>query len=155
MLVVSCISFCSVTNAQSITGKWKLTDAKETVTDKSTGKTNDLGAQIKPFLKMMEQLIIFNADNTYSFSNRMGDSKDALERSGTYSILGNQLKLYQAKTNMPGIDKKYTSANTNKLPPTATIISQTSNTLVLRYGSETTDKGRTYVVNIEDTFIKQ
>ena len=63
MLVVSCISFCSVTNAQSITGKWKLTDAKETVTDKSTGKTNDLGAQIKPFLKMMEQLIIFNADN--------------------------------------------------------------------------------------------
>src|SRR6478752_2246918 len=98
LLNTFCIIYSFSVNAQTIIGKWKLTDAKEMVTDKSTGKTHDLGAQIKPFLKMMEQVITFNADNTYSFSNRMGDSKDALEGSGTYSILGNQLKLYQAKT---------------------------------------------------------
>ena len=155
MLNIICIAYSFSINAQTLTGKWKLTDAKETVTDKASGKTQGLGAQIKPFLKMMEQLIIFNADNTYSFSNRMGDSKDALEGSGTYTISGNQLKLNKAKTNMPDIDKKYISGNTNQLPPTATIVSQTSTTLVLRYGMETTDEGKTFVMNIEDTFTRQ
>ena len=150
-----CIVYSFSVDAQTITGKWKLTDAKETVTDKASGKTHDLGAQIKPFLKTMEQVIIFNTDNTYSFSNRMGDSKDALEGSGTYSISGNQLKLNQAKTNMPAIDKKYLNGSTNTLPPTATIVSQTTTALVLHYSSETNDNGKSFVVNIEDTFTKQ
>lgn len=155
MINIICITYSFSINAQSITGKWKLTDAKETVTDKSTGKTQDLGAQIKPFLNMMQQTITFNADHSYSFSQNMTGSEKALEGSGTYSISGNQLKLNQAKTNMPAIDKEYTAGNANQLPPTATIVSQTSTTLVLHYGMETTDEGKTFVMNIEDTFTKQ
>jgi len=93
MLAISCIAYCSAMNAQLITGKWKLTDAKEMVTDKATGKTHDLGSQIKPILKMMEQVFIFNADGTYFFSKSMGGSEKALEGSGTYAIAVNQLKL--------------------------------------------------------------
>ena len=129
-------TFCIIqsfsVHAQSVTGRWKLTDAKETVTDKSTGKTQDLGAQIKPFLNMMQQTITFNADHSYAFSQNMTGSKKALEGSGTYSVSGNQLKLDKAKSNMPDIDKKYLPAYAIQLPPTATIVSQTLTTLVLR-----------------------
>jgi len=155
MLAVSCIAYCSEIDAQSITGKWMLTDAKEIVTDKATGKTHDLGAQIKPILKIMEQVFIFNADGTYSFSSTMGDSEKALEGNGTYVIAGNQLKLNQAKTNMPVMDKKYMSGNANTLPPVVTIVSRTTTTLVLHYSSETNDSGKDFVIDIDDTFSKQ
>src|SRR4051812_47994633 len=107
MLMFISIAYSFSSASQSIIGKWKLADTKEIITDKSTGKTQDLGAQIKPMLKMMEQVFVFNTDNSYSFSNSMVGDPDKIEVSGTYNVSGNRLKLNQAKTNMPAVDKNY------------------------------------------------
>ena len=143
-------------NAQSIVGKWKMTAAKETVTDKATGKTQDLTAQMGDFTKMIEQIIEFHSDNTYILSSKMVDSKTGFTGSGTYNISGKQLQLKLNKTNAPAlVDKKYSPESMTKLPDTMTIQSQAGNTLVLHYGVETTDNGKIFTMNIEDTFTKQ
>ncbi len=133
-----------------------MTSAKETVTDKASGKTQDLTAQLGDFTKMIEQTIEFNSDNTYVMSNKVVGNKTSFTGKGAYSISGKQLKLKLDKTNAPAfVDKKYSSNSMMKLPDALTIQSQTGNTLVLQYGVETTDDGKTFVMNIEDTFTKQ
>ena len=154
--ITSAFIFCSVLgNTQSIAGTWKLTDAKETVTDKASGKTQDIGAQTKELLQHFQQILVFNADNTYKFSNSMVGAKKTMEVTGTYTISANQLKLNEGKSNLPKVDSKYSTPSSNSLPPVATIVSHSSNTLVLHYSGQSTDDGKTFIVNIEDTFTKQ
>ena len=93
ILITGCSMYACAANAQSITGKWKMTAAKETVTDKASGKTQDLTAQMGDFTKMIEQIIEFHSDNTYILSSKMVGSKTGFTGSGIYSISGKQLQL--------------------------------------------------------------
>lgn len=156
IIIISCSMYCSSGNAQSIAGKWKMTAATETVTDEASGKTHDLTAQVGDIPKMIEQIIEFHNDGTYLTSNTLIGDKKSMQSSGTYIISGKQIKMQQTKTNVPVIDSKFSSGPmNNKLPNTMTIVSQTGNILVLDYGAETTDKGRTFIMDIQDTFTKQ
>jgi hypothetical protein len=146
---------CYKGNAQSITGKWKMTAAKETVTDKASGKTQDLSAQMGDITKMIEQIIEFHADKTYFTSNTMVGAKSGIRANGTYIVSGNQLKLQPGKSNVPVSNTKYSNPVSNKLPNTMVIVSQTGSTLILHYSAETTDNGKTFTVDITDTFTKQ
>lgn len=142
---------CSA-NAQSIIGKWKLSTAKETVTDPS-GHKQHLSAQMGDITKTMEQVIEFRANNTYFMQNKMINAKSGIEVNGTYSITGNQLKLQRGKSNMPGVKSSLPVNNT--LPAEATIVSVNTGTLILRYGATTIDDGKNFTVDIIDTFTKQ
>jgi uncharacterized protein DUF5004 len=152
---VVCSLYSSPVDAQSIVGKWKLTNAKESVTDKSTGKTQDLTPQVKDVVKMFEQIIEFHPDHTYFTSNTMTGNTKGFEGSGTYSVSGKQITLQQTKSNVTATGNKYTPNPMNKLPDVMTIISQTGNTLVLHYGAETKAGGKNMIVDIEDTFTQQ
>jgi hypothetical protein len=151
MLTGSFVYGC-LANAQSIVGKWKMTAAKETVTDPS-GRKQDLTAQMGNIVKMIEQVIEFHADNTYFMQNKMVNAKSGIEASGKYGIAGNQLKLEQSKSNMPAV--KPASLMNNQLPNIITIVSLNATTLVLEYGVTTTDDGKTFTMDIVDTFTKQ
>jgi hypothetical protein len=102
----------------------------------------------------MEQVIEFNSDNTYFFSNKMKGASKGLEVTGKYSVSGSQLKLQQGKSNMPTTVKS-TSTMNNGMPPTVTISSVTGNTFTIRYGSTINEDGKNYTVDIIDTFTKQ
>jgi hypothetical protein len=140
---------------QSITGKWKMTAAKETITDKASGKTQDLTAQTGNIVKMIAQIIEFHADNTYFTSSTLVGDKAGFEGNGTFSISGTQLKLKLIKTNPPALaDKKY-SNSMSKFPDIMTIESLTTNTLTLHYSAESNDRGKIYVADIYDIFQRQ
>jgi len=157
IMLTGCIMYAFSVNAQSIEGKWKLTAAKESITDKATGQKQDLTPQVKDVVKMMEQIIEFHADNTYFTSNKMAGNTKGYEGSGVYSLSGKQITLQQGKSNTPanGTNTKYSSNPMTKWPSTMTIVSQTGNMLVVHYGAETTAGGKNMVVDIEDTFQKQ
>src|ERR1043165_9691123 len=108
LVLTGCLFYAasSGAQAQSIVGTWKLTDAKETITDKASGKTQDISAQMQEVIKQMQQTIVFNADNTYSFSNSMAGAKKGLEVTGTYSVSGNEIKLSQGQSNMSAASSK-------------------------------------------------
>ena len=156
IIITGCIMYAFSANAQSITGKWKLTSAKESITDKATGQKQDLTPQVKDVVKMMEEIIEFHRDNTYFTSNTMIGNKKGFEATGTYTVSGNQIKLEPGKSNVPVSNTKSSNPMDNtKLPPIMTIVSQSGNTLVLHYGAETKAAGKNMVVDIEDTFQKQ
>src|ERR1051326_1703292 len=98
-IIIGCFTCVFTVNAQSIVGKWKMTSAKETVTDKASGKTQDLTAQMGELTKMVEQIIEFHADDTYFTSNKMVGAKTGFEGSGNYSVSGTQLTLHPTKSN--------------------------------------------------------
>ena len=152
-IISGSLMYCYTGNAQSIVGKWKMTAAKETVTDPS-GHKQDLTAQMGDITKMIEQIIEFHADKTYFTSNTMVGAKSGLQTTGTYSVSGNQLKLQPGKNNLS--NAKYPSnPMSSKLPDNMTIVSQTGSSLVLHYSAETTDNGKSFTVDITDTFTKQ
>jgi hypothetical protein len=155
ILIACCISNGFYSNAQPIVGKWKLMSAKELITDKATGKTNDLGKQIGDISKVMEEIIEFHADKTYFTSTKMIGNKTGLEATGIYSIAGNQLKLQAGKSNLPANPAANFSLQRAKWPNAMVIESLDGNTLVLQYGTQTTEKGKTFVMDIHDTFMKQ
>ena len=148
---------CFSLNAQSIVGKWKMTSAKETLTDKSSGQKKDFTAQLGDIIKKIDQVIEFHADNTYLTLNTMQRAGKHFEVTGAYSVSGDQIKLKPAKTKNAAIINSKFAENplSSRLPGTITIVSKTGNTLVLHYGSERTADGKTFVVDIEDTFQKQ
>lgn len=154
LIVTGFIMYGFSVNAQSIVGTWKLTDAKETITDNATGKKQDVTAQMSEVMKMMEQKIEFHADNTYLFANKMKGASKGLEVTGTYSVAGNQLKLQQGKSNME-TNAKTSSPAPKGLPPTVTITSNTANEFVIKYGSTINENGKNYAVDIVDTFTRE
>jgi hypothetical protein len=103
----------------------------------------------------MQQIVVFNADNTYTFSSSMSGAKKGLEVNGTYSISGKELKLSEGKSNIPGMQGQASAGSPGNLPPVTTIVSQTATTLVLHYGTEMTRGGKTFVISIDDTFTKE
>ena len=138
-------------SAQSIVGRWKLADAKEVVTDKATGKEQDISGQMKEMMAMMHSEITFNSDGTYSATNSMGNSKKGLTTNGTYSVSGNQLTIRATNSNMPSLQK----GSANQRPPLVTIQSVSSNALVLHYTSEGLDAEKKFRVAITNTYQKQ
>ncbi len=56
-----------------------MTAAKETVTDKAPGKTQDLTAQTGDITKMIEQIIEFHGDGTYFTSNTLIGAKNSIK----------------------------------------------------------------------------
>lgn len=136
--------------AQSITGTWKLVDAKEIVTDKASGQEQDISGQMKEFLSMVHSEITFNNDGTYSSLNTMGNSKKGLATNGTYKVSGNQLVLKSTGSNMPQTPQQ----SPNQLPPNVTIQSVSATSLVLHYTSEGLHE-KNFRVAITNTYQKQ
>src|SRR4051812_11995462 len=79
--------YAGLAEAQSITGKWKMTSAKETVTDKATGKTEELTAEPGDITEMIEHVLELNTDSTYLLSSTLVGSNIGITGSGTYNIL--------------------------------------------------------------------
>jgi hypothetical protein len=105
---------------------------------------------------MFEQIIEFRSDNTYITTNTMTGNNKGYVGNGTYSVSGKEIKLKQDKSNLPTTKTQRSPTPMSKLPDTMTIVSQSENTLVLRYSAETAvSGGKTIVVDIEDTFTKQ
>jgi hypothetical protein len=151
---IACILFLfsnTKLSAQSIAGHWKLVEAKEIVTDKATGKEQDISGQMKEMMAMMHSEITFNSDGTYSATNTMGNSKKGLTTTGTYTVSGNQLTIKATSSNMPALQKQ----SANQLPPTVTIQSVSASTLVLHYTSEGMDTEKKFRVAITNTYQKQ
>lgn len=152
LIVTGCIMYGFSAYAQSITGKWRLTAAKETITD-AAGNKQDLTAQMAEITKKMEHVIELHADNTYFMSNKMVGAKGGVEVSGKYNVSGNHLKLQQGKSNMD-VTKTSSPVN-NTLPNDVNIVFVNSTTLVLHYNTTTTEDGKTFTIDIADTFMKQ
>lgn len=151
-IFIGCMIYGCLANAQSIVGKWKMIEAKETVKDPS-GHKQDLSAAMSEITKMMEQAIEFREDHTYFMQNKMINAKSGIEVNGKYAVTGDQLRLQPGKGNIR--EPRSSAAVNYRLPNLVTILSIKAETLVLTYGATITDDGKTFTVNIVDTFLKQ
>ncbi len=143
-------------NAQSITGKWKITAVKETMTDRLTETQQDITKELEKITNDLEQVVEFRSDNSYLTTIKKKGVNTGFELAGTYSISRNQLKLNPGKSKGTAITNSKFLSNplSSRLPGKMIIVSQTGNTLVLHYGSERTTNGKTTAIDVEDSFQK-
>ena len=155
IIIVILVSSFSV-NAQSITGKWKITAVKETMTYRATETQQDMTKELEKITKDLEQVVEFRSDNSYVTTIKKKGANAGFELAGTYSISGNQLNLNPGKTKGTVITNSKFISNplSSRLSGKMIIVSQAGNTLVLHYGSERTINGKTIDIDIEDSFQK-
>ena len=144
---IVCLSAWSPSRAQSIVGKWKRIDVKETMTDKASGKVVDLGAQIQPMTKMIEETVTLNADHTMVESVTMTGGKPEVIK-GTYSLSGDKLTFDSEMA------RKYKIAGgqASQEVPSYLTVKFSGGNMVWSYSVETKDEGQLYIFNMQSIY---
>jgi len=156
LLAITCIlSATTPVHSQSIVGSWTQTDIKETMTDKSTGKTTDMAKMLKPMLQMMENHITFNADHTVISTSGFKGSAAETDK-GTYTLEGNKLIMHTDKEEQYKAEERHLKGNSMdvKLPNFVTIEFRGGN-LIMRYSSDVTEEGTTRHFDFEMTYSRR
>jgi len=138
--------------AQGITGKWKMVSCMQKITDKATGKSMDVSDQANETLKLVEQVIQFNADNSYTYSSTLTGSKKAYVISGNYKMSVNKLKLIPGTNNLSEDQKKYMNSDNKKLPGSITIKSLNAGSLTWHYAIITKEDNHEFISDMESTW---